>query len=57
MLHEEIYKNHTIQIMPDPYPESPRDWSNISTMICFHRRYKIGDDHSFDHNDYSGWES
>ncbi|OPX89466.1 MAG: hypothetical protein A4E53_01543 [Pelotomaculum sp. PtaB.Bin104] len=29
--------------------ESPRDWDNLGTMICFHRRYNLGDPH--DHGD------
>lgn len=24
--------------------ESPRDWDNVSTMVCEHRRYNLGDD-------------
>jgi hypothetical protein len=43
----EIYKNHKIEIYPDSDPESPRKWDNIGTMICFHRRYNLGDKHSF----------
>ena len=23
----------------DEYPESPREWDNFGTMICFHKRY------------------
>ena len=33
-----------------------RTWSNLTKIIAFHNRYKIGDEHSFDHNDYNGWE-
>ena len=25
--------------------ESPREWDNIGTMVCFHNRYELGDKH------------
>lgn len=25
--------------------ESPRDWSNLGTMVCFYRSYELGDKH------------
>jgi len=37
------YKGHHIDIYQDPDPENPRDWENVGTMICQHRRYKLGD--------------
>jgi len=36
----------TIKIYPDEMAESPREWDNLGTMICFHRRYNLGDKHS-----------
>lgn len=27
--------------------ESPREWDNVGTMICWHRRYKLGDEHKY----------
>ena len=41
------YKGHTIKIHVDEYPDSPRDWDNLGTMVCFHRRYDLGDKHSY----------
>ena len=38
------YKGLTIDVHQDPEPESPRDWCNLGTMVCDHRRYKLGDD-------------
>lgn len=43
--------NHVIEIIQDENPESPRDWDNLGTMACFHRRYKLGDTHSLDIED------
>ena len=37
----------TVKIVPDEEPESPRDWDNLGTMVCWHRRYRLGDKHSF----------
>ena len=36
-----------VRIRIDDDPESPRAWSNLGTMICWHRRYKLGDEHRF----------
>ena len=37
-VYEEAYHGHTIKIFHDPDPESPREWSNLGTLICWHRR-------------------
>lgn len=40
--------NLTIKIFHDEDPESPREWDNLGTMVCFHKRYTLGDkDHGF----------
>lgn len=33
----------TVRIMQDSNPESPRECSNLGTMVCWHRRYDLGD--------------
>ena len=33
-----------LRIEHDEYPESPRDWDNVGTMVCWHRRYTLGDE-------------
>ena len=38
---------YTLIVETDYYSESPREWSNLCTMICWHRRYSLGDKHSF----------
>jgi len=45
-----------IGIFIDNYPESPRDWDNLGTMVCFHGRYNLGDDHNYNQNNYDSWE-
>lgn len=42
---------YTLEVKIDDYAESPRDWDNLCTMICWHRRYSLGDKHSFDNPD------
>lgn len=36
-------ENLTVKIVQDESPESPREWSNLGTMVCFHRRYTLSD--------------
>lgn len=35
----------TLVIKQDEDPQSPREWSNLGHMVCFHNRMTIGDDH------------
>lgn len=49
-LHETIETpTHKLEIIIDTDPpESPREWDNFGTMVCFHSRYTLGDEHDFD---------
>ncbi len=43
------YRGIDIEIYQDEDPESPREWDNLGTMVCFHRNYNLGDEnHGFD---------
>ena len=55
----ETYKhgNYSISIFPDPSPQDPREWCNIGNMICFHKRYTLGDEHDMDCRDFQGWDN
>jgi len=33
-----------------------REWDNFTKMICFHKRYNLGDKHDFDFHDYSSFD-
>jgi len=44
----EVHQGHVIKIYHDPDAESPREWSNLGKLICWHRRYRLGDSHRFD---------
>ena len=39
----ETYKGWTIEIHLDDDGESPREWDNLGTMACWHRRSSLGD--------------
>ncbi|MDE4176316.1 hypothetical protein SM764_19070 [Pseudophaeobacter sp. 1A16562] len=47
-VYEEAYQGHTIRIYHDTDAESPREWCNLGKLICWHRRYRLGDSHPFD---------
>ena len=42
---------YTLEVMQDECLDDPRNWSNLCTMICWHSRYKLGDNHSFESPD------
>lgn len=45
-----------LKIVYDDSPESPREWDNLSRMVCFHGRYSLGDSHNYKSGDYNGWD-
>lgn len=50
------YKGHTIHIKRDINGgDGPRDWDNMGTMICFHKRYVLGDKHTMTPEGFDGW--
>lgn len=36
-----------LKIVLDESPENPREWDNLGTMVCWHKRYDLGDKHAF----------
>lgn len=45
-----------LSVYPDESPENPREWDNVSQMVCFHRRYSLGDKHDYRSEDFNGWD-
>lgn len=45
-----------LKLVQDSSPESPRTWDNLGTMVCFHNRYDLGDNHNYNSDDYNSWE-
>lgn len=33
-----------VEMVSDTNPESPREWDNLGTMVCAHRKYNLGDE-------------
>lgn len=51
------YNGKTIEIRLDDDPQNPRqDFDPFGKMICFHKRYRLGDEHDYRPEDYSGWD-
>ncbi len=50
-----LSNNRMLNIFHDEYAESPRSYSNLGTMICFDKRYELGDEHEIDKNLFKGW--
>jgi hypothetical protein len=42
-----VVNDRTIEIVYDDSPESPRTWSNLGTFYGWHRRYTLGDSHTY----------
>ena len=40
----EMYKGYEISVVVDENPESPREWENLGTMVCWHKDYELGDE-------------
>ena len=49
--------NYLIEIDYDNDPINPRkEWDNVGKMVCFHKRYDLGDKHDYKSDNYSSWE-
>jgi hypothetical protein len=50
-----LKSGNLLKIYVDENAESPREWDNLATMVCFHKRYNLGDKHDYKAEDYGGW--
>lgn len=41
-------ENLKLEVFRDEFAESPREWDNLGTMVCWHRRYNLGDKHEYE---------
>lgn len=39
---------YKLTVEQDEMCDSPREWDTLTTMVCWHRRYNLGDKHHFD---------
>lgn len=49
-------KKFELEVKQDNSPDNPRDWDNITTMICFHKRYNLGDKTDYKSDNFDSWE-
>jgi hypothetical protein len=49
-------KTYKLVVEQDTDPRDPREDDNLGTIVCFHRRYNLGDPHNYSTNDYENWE-
>ena len=53
-------ENLIVRVVDDPWRDHPREDDALSHMVTFHKRYEIGDEHSygtyFRDEDCDGWE-
>ena len=47
-------EEHRISVEIDPHCEDPREWENLGTMLCGHKRYDLGDVQA--DGGYGSWE-
>lgn len=45
-----------LKIFVDENPQNPREWDNVGKMVCFHKRYDLGDETDLRTEDFVGWE-
>jgi hypothetical protein len=49
-------KKYELKVVQDESPESPRDWDNVTTIVCFHKRYDLGDKQDYKSSDFNYWD-
>jgi hypothetical protein len=50
------YKGYTIKVDYDESADNPRQWDNVGQMLCFHKRYKLGDKTDLTSDSFNGWQ-
>ncbi len=55
VLEEKRIGDYLIKIRNDENGDNPRSWDNLGRMVCLHRRYNLGDKHSYRSGDHNGW--
>ena len=57
LIEKEEYKGYVIKLIQDESPQNPQtEWDNLGTMVCWHKRYDLGDKHNIRHEDFAGWD-
>ena len=50
-----LKNNLELEIIHDESPESPREWDNLTRMVCFHQKYWLGDQTTYKKDDFNNW--
>ncbi len=56
IINEKIIGDYKVRTFYDENAESPREWENLGTMVCFHRKYNLGDKTDYRSKDYDTWD-
>jgi hypothetical protein len=48
--------NKILEIIQDLDPADPREWDNLGKMVCFHKRYTLGNKHDLKSEQFEGWD-
>ena len=51
-----IMKKFELEVVQDTNPHNPREDDNLGTMVCFHKRYELGDKTDYRTEDYDSWD-
>ena len=49
-------KKFELEVVQDTNPYNPREDDNLGTMVCFHKRYDLGDKTDYRSKDYDSWD-
>jgi hypothetical protein len=47
--------DYLVRTYYDNYPDNPRNWDNLGTMVCFHKKLDLGDTTDYRSQDYDAW--
>lgn len=47
--------DYLVRTYYDNYPDNPRSWDNLGTMVCFHKRFDLGDTTDYRSVHYGAW--
>ena len=48
--------DYLLKVYYDDCPFDPREDENLTKMVCFHKRYSLGDEHDYKADDFDSWE-
>lgn len=47
--------DYLVRTYYDNYPDNPRNWDNLGTMVCFHKRFDLWDTTDYRSVHYGAW--